>query len=136
MKDIHIRAICEKGHPPKGRPKRRISLPPSVRKEVWRKTRGTCHVCGGPAGKHWQADHVVPWRLGGRQTADNYLPSCRECNGLRWNHEPRVLRLIMRMGVYGKNAIRHNTSLGQEMLRVLRRRLGTNKKRRVGFRKK
>src|SRR5262245_23487148 len=47
-------------------------------------------------------------------------PICRECNGLRWSHEPRVLRLIMRMAIYAKNAIRHNTALGQEMIRVPR----------------
>lgn len=136
MKGNHIQAICEKRHRPNDRPARRPSLTPSVRKDIWRKTRGMCHVCGGNAGKRWQADHVVPWRLGGSQTPDNYLPACRECNGLRWNHEPRVIRLIMRMGVYAKNAIRHNTSLGQEMLLVLRRRTGTNRKRRVSRTKK
>jgi len=130
MKDMHIQAICAK----RGRKKRRErrgSLTPSVRKEIWRKIRGICHVCGGSAGKRWQADHVVPWHLGGSRTTENYLPICRECNGLRWSHEPKVLRLIMRMGVYAKNAIRHNTTLGQEMMRVLRRRTGTNRKQRT-----
>jgi HNH endonuclease len=129
MKAIHIQAICAKRYR-KGRRDRRGSLTVSVRKEIWAKIGGTCHVCGGRAGKRWQADHVVPWHLGGSRTADNYLPICRECNGLRWSHEPRVLRLIIRMGVYAKTAIRHNTTLGKEMIRVLRRRMGTNRKRR------
>lgn len=129
MKTAHIQAICEKVDRKK-RDERRGSLTPAVRKEVWAKTRGTCHMCGGRAGRRWQADHVVPWHLGGSRTADNYLPICHECNRLRWSHDPKVLRLIFRMGVYAKNAIRHNTTLGQEMIRVLRRRLGTNRKRR------
>ncbi len=129
MKAIHIQAICAKKSR-KRRRERRGSLTPTVRKQIWAKTGGTCHVCGGRAGKRWQADHVVPWHLGGGRTADNYLPICRECNGLRWSHDPKVLRLIMRMGVYAKNAIRHNTTLGKEMIHVLRRRTGTNRKRR------
>jgi 5-methylcytosine-specific restriction endonuclease McrA len=131
MKDFHIQDICAK----RVRAKRkgpRGSLTPAIRKAIRAKTGGTCHVCGDRLGKRWQADHVVPWHLGGKRTTDNYLPICRECNGLRWSHEPKVLRLIMRMGVYAKNAIRHNTPLGREMLRVLRRRTGSNRKRRAG----
>ena len=89
-------------------------------------------MCGDRAGKRWQADHVVPWQLGGSRKADNYLPICRECNGLRWSHDPKLIRLILRMGVYAKNAIRHDTTLGKEMIKVLRRRVATNRTRRKG----
>jgi hypothetical protein len=54
MKAIHFQRICEKKYR-KRRKERRGALTPAVRKEVWRKTRGICHVCGGHAGKRWQA---------------------------------------------------------------------------------
>lgn len=135
MKAIHIQIICASKRR-KPRRERRGSLSAAVRKQIWKKTGGMCHVCGGCAGKWWQADHVVPWHLGGSNTADNYLPICRECNGLRWSHDPKLIRLILRMGVYAKNAIRHNAVLGQEMIRVLRRRLRSNRNRRSKGKKK
>ena len=104
MKAIHVQAICAKKWR-RPRRERRGSLSTAVRKQIWKKTGGTCHVCGGRAGKRWQADHVVPWHLGGSREAENYLPICRECNGLRWSHDPKLIRLILRMGVYAKNAI-------------------------------
>ena len=54
------------------------------RKRIRAKTGGTCHVCGGRAGKRWHADHVKPRRLGGKSEESNYLPTCQECNRLRW----------------------------------------------------
>src|ERR1700680_835891 len=102
MKQHHIRRICARVKGPENT-QLRVSLTSGQRTTVFRKTGGTCHVCGGRAGKGWQADHVVPHRLGGSASWDNYLPICRECNGLRWSHTPKELRLIMRLGVYAKN---------------------------------
>jgi 5-methylcytosine-specific restriction endonuclease McrA len=133
MKAIHFRAVCARRYR-KSRRARRRSLTAALRKEILKKTGGACHICGDRVGTHWQADHVVPRHLGGRRTVDNYLPICPECNGLRWSHEPKVLRLIMRMGVYAKNAIRHDRPLGKAMIRVLQQRFGENRKRRNGTR--
>lgn len=70
-------------------------------------------------GKRWQADHVLHHRLGGAHSIDNYLAICRECNGLRWSHSPRVMRLIMRIGIYAKREIRHGTPLGEKLIQLL-----------------
>jgi 5-methylcytosine-specific restriction endonuclease McrA len=129
MKHHHIRRICARvERPPNKQP--RIALTSSERAEVFRKTAGTCHVCGDSAGKGWQADHVIPHTLGGRTSLDNYLPICRECNGLRWSHTPKVMRLIMRLGVYAKHEIRHETELGEQLIRLVLRRLHSNRRRR------
>jgi 5-methylcytosine-specific restriction endonuclease McrA len=129
MKAIHYEAICAKrSHPKRG--DRRGVLTTKVRKEIWKKTGGTCHVCGGRAGRRWQADHIVPYQLGGSRDPDNYLPVCMECNRLRWSHEPKVIRLILRMGVYAKNAIRRGGPLGDLMLKALQVRHGANRRRR------
>src|SRR5687767_14929924 len=118
MKHTHLRAICAREQISTN-PAGRLTLTPALRKEIWNKTRGLCHVCGDPAGKRWQADHVVPHHLRGRRAVDNYLPICRECNGLRWSHRPKVIRLIIRMGVYAKHEVRHATPLGEAIIRLV-----------------
>jgi hypothetical protein len=109
---------------------RRGSLTTAERVAVFKKTGGTCHVCGGRVGRRWQADHVVPHRLGGQAVHENYLPICKECNRLRWFHSPPVIRLIMRLGVYAKLEIRRETELGERLLILLRNRLQGNRNRR------
>lgn len=109
---------------------RRGSLTAAERSAILKKTDGTCHVCGGRVGKRWQADHVVPHRLGGAAALENFLPICKECNRLRWFHSPEVIRLVMRLGVYAKLEIRHQTEIGEMLIVLLRKRLRGNSKRR------
>jgi len=101
------------------------------RAKVLRKTGCTCHVCGEHLRQKWQADHVVPHKLGGAAALDNYLPICRECNSLRWFHSPEVIRLIMRLGIYAKLEIRNKTQLGEHLLPLLLKRLETKDRRRT-----
>ena len=125
-----IRKLCAR--PDKSSNKRpRARLSSADREKIFRKTGGTCHVCGGSLGERWQADHVVPHILGGQATLDNYLPICKECNRLRWFHSPDVIRLIMRLGVYAKNEIRNQTELGEQLLPLLLKRIHSNQNRRV-----
>ncbi len=129
MKAVQVRQICAR--PPKrSNAARRLGLSTAQRREILAKTGGRCHVCGDRAGKSWQADHVLHHQLGGGHSIDNYLPICRECNSLRWSYSPRVMRLIMRLGVYAKREVRHGTALGEGLVRLLIRRLGVNRKRR------
>lgn len=109
---------------------RRGSLTSADRSAVLEKTGGTCHVCGGRAGKKWQADHVIPHRQGGRSDVQNYLPIFKEYNRLRWFHSPEVIRIIMRLGIYAKLEIRHETELGERLVGLLRKRLRENRDRR------
>jgi 5-methylcytosine-specific restriction endonuclease McrA len=111
-------------------PNARRNLTPSERTKVRSKTKGTCHVCGGKLGRDWQADHVVPYQLGGDHSVENYLPICRECNRLRWSYSPKVLRLIMRIGVYAKHEIRHDTKLGSMLVDCAAKRIDQTWRRR------
>src|SRR5688572_18428957 len=107
MRKHTIRRLCAR--PDKtSKAGKRGSLTAAERGIVSKKTGGTCHVCGGRVGKKWQADHVVPHKLGGQAKVENYLPGCKECNRLRWSYTPAVIRLIMRLGVYAKNEIRQD----------------------------
>lgn len=130
MKHHNIRRVCAR--PDRSfTPGPRASLTTAERKAVFKKTGGTCHVCGGRVGVRWQADHVVPHKLGGQAKVENYLPICKECNRLRWSHAPEVIRLIMRLGTYAKNEIRHETELGEQLLSLVLKRLHGNRKRRI-----
>lgn len=96
---------------------RRGTLTTGQRRKIWEKTAGTCHVCGGPSGPRWQADHVIPHERGGTHAWENYLPICCECNRLRWSYSPEVLRMILQFGVLAKQEIRHDTKLGRLLLK-------------------
>lgn len=117
MTERQIRDALRKKPTPKARVPRR-SLPPRVRQRIFAKTAGTCHVCGGSAGSRWRADHVVPYTRGGHCSEENLLPVCAECNRLRWSYAPDVLRLIIRLGIYAKHEIRHDTRLGRQIVRM------------------
>ena len=116
MKAAHIKRIFAK-EPRKMNQARSRRLTPKQRARIRAKTGGTCHVCGGPVGTDWQADHVVPRLWGGAHREDNYLPACRTCNRLRWMYSPQVFQLVIRFGLIAKQEIRHNTSLGQQLLK-------------------
>jgi 5-methylcytosine-specific restriction endonuclease McrA len=87
-------------------------------------------VCGGRAGKSWQADHVIPHRLGGTSDVSNLLPICPACNVLKRSHEPAVLRLILQLGMYARSEIRRDTALGRGLLDALMGRNKSNRRRR------
>ena len=134
MKEHHIRTLCQLSKKRNGKP--RATVARSVRQELLKKTAGKCHVCGGPAGKSWQADHLVPHRHGGTTDSANLLPICRACNVLRRSFEPAVQRLIMQLGIYARREIRDQTRIGQEFVRLVLARLRSNRRRRVGFTRK
>jgi len=53
----------------------------NTRREVYEKQNGFCKICG----KHFEieqmeADHITPWRDGGRTVAENCQMLCKECN--------------------------------------------------------
>ena len=130
MKKDHILKLCG---PPDEKPDaaKRGVVTQAGRKRIRAKTGGTCHVCGGRAGKRWHADHVKPRRLGGTSEDSNYLPTCQECNRLRWGYPPEVLRFIMRLGVYAKKEIREETPLGKALIGLVQRRDRANRRRKV-----
>ena len=109
----------------------RRSLSAQLRRQILAKTAGRCHVCGGDAGFGWQADHVIPHQHGGSCTADNALAICVECNRLRWSYQPDVLRAIIRLGVYAKREIRHDTPLGRQLVTLMAKRSQASSRRRV-----
>lgn len=63
------------------RPRRRESIPEDVRRFVWQRDGGRCQECG--SAELLQYDHIIPWSLGGADTAENLRLLCAECNRLK-----------------------------------------------------
>jgi 5-methylcytosine-specific restriction endonuclease McrA len=98
------------------------------------KTAGLCHICGGPAGAKWHADHVLPLAKGGGNSADNYLPACGQCNRLRWHRDPEEIKEILQLGIYAAQQIRQDSQLGRRIEDFVKKKRENNRKRRKVWR--
>ena len=104
---------------------------PKQRALIYKKTGGTCHVCGDRVGRVWHADHVVPHYRGGDSTIENFLPICSVCNRLRWAHRPRTIRKILRLGIYARREMKNQTELGLALKSLYRKRIKSAEERRI-----
>ena len=53
----------------------------NTKREVYEKQKGICKICGKEFKiEEMEADHITPWKDGGRTVADNCQMLCRECN--------------------------------------------------------
>lgn len=53
----------------------------NTKREVYERQKGVCKICGKVFKiEEMEADHITPWRDGGRTIADNCQMLCRECN--------------------------------------------------------
>jgi Holliday junction DNA helicase RuvB len=59
----------------------RQAIPSEVRREVWRRDRGTCAKCGSR--ENLEYDHIIPITKGGSNTARNIELLCEVCNRLK-----------------------------------------------------
>ena len=105
---------------------RRQLLSPAEREEVFRKTAGRCHICGGSINDKWQADHVFSHSAGGLHAADNYLPAHALCNNYRWDYSAEEFQSILKLGVWVRTEIEHKSLLG---LKIAERYLAHEKSR-------
>jgi HNH endonuclease len=73
-------------------PRKRISPPPELRRQVWAKSGGRCQHCRCTddeamtrTGKHLEYDHIKPWSKGGADTLENLQLLCNRCNRKKSN---------------------------------------------------
>jgi hypothetical protein len=108
----------------------RESLSADDRRQVFAKTGGRCHICGGVIEGNWAADYLDSHCVAGPHTLDNYLPAHPSCNNYRWFYGPEELQWILKLGVWLRNLIERKTTLGRrashafwkyECIRILRR---------------
>jgi len=112
-------------------------------RKIWKKTQGHCHFCGdsiefkkrgwhnGDLTGYWEVDHVIQRDKGGNDSTENYLPTCTECNRLRWHHTGKKIREILLLGLVAKKEVKDNTKIGKAIIELKKKRLLKNIKRRV-----
>jgi 5-methylcytosine-specific restriction endonuclease McrA len=93
----------------------RGGLSDKERAELFKKTGGRCHICGGLIEGAWQADHVFAHSCGGAHAADNYLPAHAICNNYRWDYSAEEFQWILKIGVWARKQVEDETSLGQQL---------------------
>jgi hypothetical protein len=91
---------------------RRRSLSALQRAEIFQKTAGRCHICGGTIEGAWQADHVLAHSGGGTHVTDNYLPAHPICNNYRWDYSSAEFQQILKLGVWLRTKIELKTQIG------------------------
>jgi 5-methylcytosine-specific restriction endonuclease McrA len=91
----------------------RTSLTAADRLQVFAKTSGRCHICGGKIdGQKWQADYVMAHSAGGTHDVDNCLPAHATCNNYRWDYLPEEFQYILKLGVWARTQIERGTTVG------------------------
>lgn len=78
-------------------PKKRSSISKEMRERVYAKCDGHCAYCGKPITiTEMQVDHVDShYRHQGKDEIDNYLPACRDCNGLKSDYLLEEFRTVL-----------------------------------------
>ena len=94
---------------------RAYRLTAKEREQIFRKTGGRCHICGGNIHNKWNADHILPHSAGGKHSLENYLPAHGTCNNYRWHYLPEEFELILKLGVWARTQIEKGTQIGQEI---------------------
>jgi hypothetical protein len=90
----------------------RRSLSAVQRAQIFHKTAGRCHICGGAIEGPWQADHVLARSGGGTHVSDNYLPAHPLCNNYRWDYSSAEFQQILKLGVWLRTNIERKTQIG------------------------
>lgn len=73
------------------RPRPRLRL---SRRSILARDNYTCQYCG-ETGKEMTIDHIIPRRLGGRDTWDNLVACCRKCNGKKGDKHPHQVGMAL-----------------------------------------
>lgn len=58
----------------------RRAFSPAQRDKIFLLYNGRCALCGLPLTDNWEADHIIPWSLGGKTVVENGQPTCVICN--------------------------------------------------------
>lgn len=59
------------------------------------KQKGKCFYCEEQIPfRHWTVDHIVPRSKGGKNSLDNYLGACDECNVIRGTMDVKTFKFI------------------------------------------
>jgi hypothetical protein len=74
---------------------------------------------------------VIQRGKGGSRGPKNCLPACTPCNRLRWHRTGKQLRDLLLRGIVATGEIQRDTEMGQSLVKKMRQRLATNRRRRA-----
>ena len=99
------------------RKRRRKLWSKNQRAQILAKTGGNCYSCGLPLAltDDWWVEHIVPFALGGTESFENLLPSCKLCNHLRLHHKAHRFHLLLTVGDAMLREMDKDTALGREV---------------------
>ncbi len=119
---------------------KRKSITALIKRQIWEKTGGRCHICGrvlifdatkGEIGK-WNVDHIIPFTRGGKDNSKNFLPICKVCNRLKWHFKGRKIRKLFQFGIIALRESKYRTGLGKSIIKIYKNKSVQNKNRRKG----
>ena len=106
---------------------------------IFDKTNGHCHFCGDSLifqkyglkniydiNGAWEADHVIQKKKGGLKDIENCLPTCVQCNRLRWHRKGDNLRDLIFLGLIANDEIRKQSDTGKHFLKLKLKRMDRN----------
>lgn len=112
LKSLRSDRRCKKLNPRNKKPRKPLTA--AERQEIFQKTGGHCHVCGGPIEGKWQADHVLSHALGGEHHIDNFLPAHSICNKYLWFFGPEEVQWILKLGGWLRMEIERDSKIGRK----------------------
>ena len=97
-------------------PRRKLNA--AQRADIFLKTNGRCHICGGGiTTASWDADHVLSHSDGGAHSIENYLPAHSLCNNYRWDYSAEEFQWILKIGVWTRLQMEKGSLLGAAIAR-------------------
>ena len=72
---------------------------PMTRKNIFQRDRSSCQYCG-QKNKKLSIDHVLPRSRGGKDTWENVITACLQCNVMKGNRTPDEAKMPLRKTPY------------------------------------
>lgn len=74
----------------------RVFIPKAIKEEVYRRSGGTCEICGKPISRfQYSIDHIIPLSRGGTNNIDNLRAVHPSCNKLKGNFTDTEMKKVV-----------------------------------------
>jgi 5-methylcytosine-specific restriction protein A len=79
---------------------RRRKLSPKERERIFLDNNGICHICTNPIDpikEKWDADHVNPREITGKDDLDEFKPAHKKCHSVKTASDIKIIRKSQRI---------------------------------------
>jgi hypothetical protein len=107
-----LRRLNELRSEKKNEKKKSKTLKKSEKEEVFKKTKGLCHICGIDL----QEEKFSITNSFGKETSfETSLPACQSCKRIYDNYLPSEIKWILKIGLWAKTQIEYETEIGKDI---------------------